>query len=50
VRRKHINWIDFKGLDTTEEFYSNDFFTMLKKDFTMKMAHEPDYADIEAYV
>ena len=50
VRGKDIVWFEFDCFDATSDFNGSEFFSTLKKDFTMKMAREPDYADTETYV
>ena len=50
VRGKDIVWIEFNRFDTTNDFNASEFCSALKKDFTMKMLREPDYADTETYV
>lgn len=50
IRGKDIDWFEFLLFDTTDGFMKSDLHTELKKEFTMKMAREPEYADTENYV
>jgi hypothetical protein len=50
VQGKDIVWFEYNCFDATSDFNASEFCSSLKKDFTMKMARELDYADTETSV